>query len=64
LIAYIDDATSRIMHAAFVASESTLDYLREKTHNLTVQYDKILSLIEANEVTRPLARQRVTMANP
>ncbi len=29
LIAYIDDATSRIMHAAFVPSESTLDYLRE-----------------------------------
>jgi hypothetical protein len=29
LIAYIDDATSRILHAAFVPSESTLDYLRE-----------------------------------
>jgi hypothetical protein len=29
LIAYIDDATSRIMHAAFVATESTFDYLRE-----------------------------------
>jgi hypothetical protein len=29
LIAYIDDATGQIMHAAFVASESTLDYLRE-----------------------------------
>lgn len=29
LIAYIDDATSRIQHAAFVPSESTLDYLRE-----------------------------------
>jgi len=29
LIAYIDDATSQILHAAFVASESTLDYLRE-----------------------------------
>ena len=32
---------------------------RTLTHNLTVQYDKILFLIEANEVTRPLARQRV-----
>jgi Winged helix-turn helix len=29
LIVYIDDATSRIQHAAFVPSESTLDYLRE-----------------------------------
>ena len=34
---------------------------RTLTHNLTVQYDKILFLIEANEVTRPLARQRVTI---
>lgn len=29
LLAYIDDATSRLQHAAFVPSESTLDYLRE-----------------------------------
>ncbi len=29
LLAFIDDATSRIMHAAFVPSESTLDYMRE-----------------------------------
>jgi Winged helix-turn helix len=29
LIVYIDDATSRLLHAAFVPSESTLDYLRE-----------------------------------
>ena len=29
LTAYIDDATSRIQHAAFVPSESTLDYMRE-----------------------------------
>ena len=34
---------------------------RTLTHNLTVQYDKILFLIEANEVTRALARQRVTI---
>ena len=31
LLAYIDDATSRLLHAAFVPSESTFDYLRE-TH--------------------------------
>ena len=29
MLAYIDDATSRLMHAAFVPSESTFDYLRE-----------------------------------
>lgn len=29
LIAYVDDATSRILHAGFVTSESTFDYLRE-----------------------------------
>lgn len=29
LIAYLDDATSRILHVAFVPSESTLHYLRE-----------------------------------
>ena len=29
LLAFIDDATSWIMHAAFVPSESTLDYMRE-----------------------------------
>jgi Winged helix-turn helix len=39
LIAYIDDATSRIMHAAFVASESTLDYLRE-TQRYLEQYGR------------------------
>lgn len=29
LLAYIDDATSRLQHAAFVASESTFDYMRQ-----------------------------------
>jgi hypothetical protein len=29
LLAYIDDATSRIQHAAFVQSESAFDYMRE-----------------------------------
>ena len=34
---------------------------RTVTHNLTLQYDKILFLLEPNEITRPLARQRVTV---
>ena len=34
---------------------------RTVTHNLTLQYDKIVFLLEPNEVTRPLARQRVTV---
>ena len=29
LIVYVDDATGQIMHAAFAASESTMDYMRE-----------------------------------
>jgi hypothetical protein len=39
LIAYIDDATSRLMHAAFVPSESTFDYLRE-TKSYVVRYGR------------------------
>lgn len=145
LLAYIDDATSQLMHAAFVPSEATFDYLREThryvpaakgriersfgtlqdrlvkemrlagistieaanaflpgfladhnrrfakepispsdahrpvpqdmvledifawkeertvTCNLTLQYDKVLFLLEPTELTRPLARQRVTV---
>jgi hypothetical protein len=145
LLAYIDDATSQLMHAAFVPSEATFDYLREThryvpaakgriersfgtlqdrlvkemrlagistieaanaflpgfladhnrrfakepispsdahrpvpqdmvledifawkeertvTRNLTLQYDKVLFLLEPTELTRPLARQRVTV---
>jgi Winged helix-turn helix len=34
---------------------------RTLSHNLTVQYDKILYMLEPNEITRPLARQRVTI---
>ena len=34
---------------------------RTLTRNLTLQYDKILFLLEPNEITRPLARQRVTV---
>jgi hypothetical protein len=39
LLAYIDDATSRIQHAAFVPSESTLDYLRE-TQTYVARYGR------------------------
>jgi len=35
---------------------------RTLSNNLTVQYDKILFMLEPNEITRPLARQRVTVA--
>ena len=43
LLAYIDDATSRLMHAAFVPSESSLDYLREtqryvRTHGRPIAF--------------------------
>ena len=31
LLAYVDDATSRLMHARFVLSESAFDYFRETT---------------------------------
>ena len=33
------------------------------THNLTVQYDKILFLLEQTELTRSLARKRVMVVN-
>ena len=36
---------------------------RTLTNNLTVQYDKVLFMLEPNEVTRPLARQRVTIVD-
>ena len=34
---------------------------RTVSMNLTLQYDQILFILEPNEVTRPLARQRVTV---
>jgi len=34
---------------------------RTVTHNLTLQYDKVLFILEPNEITCPLARQRVTV---
>jgi hypothetical protein len=36
---------------------------RTVTHNLTVQYDKILFLLEPTELTRSLARKRVMVVN-
>jgi hypothetical protein len=39
LLAYIDDATSQLLHAAFVPSESTFDYLRE-THRYVAAYGR------------------------
>ena len=36
---------------------------RTLTNNLTVQYDKVLFMLEPNDVTRPLARQRVTIVD-
>ncbi len=34
---------------------------RTVSFNLTLQYDKVLVMLEPNEITRPLARQRVTV---
>jgi hypothetical protein len=34
---------------------------RTVTYNLTLQYDKVMFILEPNEITRPLARQRVTV---
>ena len=34
---------------------------RTVSNSLTLQYDKVLFLLEPNEITRPLARQRVTV---
>ena len=34
---------------------------RTVSSNLTLQYDQVLFLLEPNEITRPLARQRVTV---
>ena len=36
---------------------------RTVTQSLTLQYDQTLFLLEPNEVTRPLARQRVTVCD-
>ncbi|WP_036261773.1 ISNCY family transposase [Methylocapsa aurea] len=46
-----------------VAIEDVFAWKEERTvsNNLTLQYDKILFILEPNEVTRPLARKRVTV---
>ena len=31
------------------------------SQNLTLQYDQVMFILEPNEITRPLARQRVTV---
>lgn len=36
---------------------------RTLSNNLTVQYDKVLFMLEPNEITRPLARQRITVVD-
>jgi hypothetical protein len=36
---------------------------RTLSNNLTVQYDKILFMLEPSEITRPLARQRVPVVD-
>jgi hypothetical protein len=33
--------------------------LRTLTYNLTLQYDKVMFILEPSEITKPLARQRV-----
>jgi hypothetical protein len=44
------------LEEAFVWKEE-----RTVSFNLTLQYDKVLFMLEPNEVSRPLARQRVTV---
>ncbi len=60
-LVYVDDATSRLMQLRFVKSESTFTYFeatrgylekRRVSKSLTVQYDKVLYLIEDNELSR------------
>ena len=36
---------------------------RTVSNSLSLQYDKVLFLLEPNELTRPLARQRVTVCD-
>jgi hypothetical protein len=36
---------------------------RTLTNNLTVQYDKVLFMLDVNEITRPLARQHVVIVD-
>jgi hypothetical protein len=46
---------------ALRASCSRAIGLRCPPTNLTLQYDKVMFILEPNDITRPLARQRVTV---
>ena len=73
LPAFMDDYNRRFAKAPFsdkdvhrpLAQDDDLDdafaWREERTvsNSLTLQYDKVLFILEPNEVTRPLARQRV-----
>jgi hypothetical protein len=57
---------SRDLHRPLAAHDDLDEALawkeqRTVTQNLTLQYDKVLFLLEPNKITRPLARQRVTV---
>jgi hypothetical protein len=72
---FMDDFNTRFAQEPFdsrdlhrpLASHDDLDEafawkeLRTVTQNLTLQYDKVIFILEPNEITRPLARQRVTV---
>ena len=72
---FIEDFNARFARAPFdsrdrhrpLAAHDDLDEAlawkeqRSVTQNLTLQYDKVLFLLEPNKITRPLARQRVTV---
>ena len=73
LPAFMDDYNRRFAKAPFsdkdvhrpLAQDDDLDdafaWREERTvsNSLTLQYDKVLFILEPNEITRPLARQRV-----
>jgi Winged helix-turn helix len=52
-------------HPALVPLQNVFAWKEERTltNNLTVQYDKVLFMLEPNEITHPLARQRVTIVD-
>jgi hypothetical protein len=75
LPAFMDDYNHRFAKEPFsdkdvhrpLAEDDDLDdafaWREERTvsNSLTLQYDKVLFILEPNEITRPLARQRVTV---
>ena len=60
LLVYIDDATSRLQHAAFVPSESTLDYLRETRAYVTRYGRPIAFYSDKHAIFRVNKRDAVT----